>query len=342
MSAKIRVAAVVLLVSAAVVFPQSAGDLIRHSGLAEFGRGTLGNGGANIYVSHNGRVQVINRWDLNRDGFVDVLISNDHDVFEIVDAFIYWGSGRGITSLLPDLWRERPLAQVAFRLMEREATVTRLAAFGGGRSIIADLNLDGWPDIVFCNYIHNYPGLRTAYIYFGSATGYGTSHRIELPTNWAAGVTAADLDGDRYPELVFANQGVESGSEEISATTGFESYVYRGSATGFDVGRRQLLPTLGAVDVAAGDFNRDGFQDLAFLNNSKTAQGIQVFWGSARGYDPARMQEMPIKEPSCIRADDLDRDGYADLVVTGAGKAETIGFEGLDRNPEGSRTPPCS
>ena len=95
MSAKIRVAAVVLLVSAAVVFPQSAGDLIRHSGLAEFGRGTLGNGGANIYVSHNGRVQVINRWDLNRDGFVDVLISNDHDVFEIVDAFIYWGERPG-------------------------------------------------------------------------------------------------------------------------------------------------------------------------------------------------------------------------------------------------------
>ena len=163
---------------------------------------------------------------------------------------------------------------------------------------------------MFCNYIHNYPGLRTAYIYFGSwRRVYGViGTGSEPPTNWAAGVTAADLDGDRYPELVFANQGVESGSEEISATTGFESYVYRGSATGFDVGRRQLLPTRGAVDVAAGDFNRDGFQDLAFLNNSKTAQGIQVFWGSARGYDPARMQEMPIKEPSCIQADDLDRD----------------------------------
>ena len=88
--------------------------------------------------------------------------------------------------------------------------------------------------------------------------------------------------------------------------------------------------------MAAGDFNRDGFQDLAFLNNSKTAQGIQVFWGSARGYDPARAQDMPIEAPSCIRADDVDRDGYTDLVVTGAGKPETIGFEGLDRNQQGS------
>ena len=325
----------VILLAVGGTFPQRTSDVIRHAGFDDFARGTAGNSGANLYVSRAGRVQVINKWDLNKDGYVDVLISNDHDVFEIVDAFIYWGTGRGVPSLLPELWRERPLAQVLFGLMENKPAVTRLPAFGGGRSVIADLNRDGYPEIIFCNYIHNYPGLRTAYVYWGSADGYKSSRRTELPTNWAAGVAAADLDGDGYPELVFANQGVESGSEEISADTGYESYIYRGSATGFDPAHPTLLRTRGAVDVAVGDLNGDGHPDLAFINNSPRAQDVQVFWGAKEGYSDSRTQTVALADPTSIRADDVDRDGYCDLVVTGAGKRETIGFDDAMLNVSG-------
>ena len=75
---------------------------VRHSGFDAFHKGTLGNAGANLYVSSKGAIQVVNRWDLNNDGYNDVLISNDHDVFEIVDAFVYWNSAQGFSSLLPD------------------------------------------------------------------------------------------------------------------------------------------------------------------------------------------------------------------------------------------------
>jgi FG-GAP-like repeat len=320
-----------ILLTGGGVFSQAQRDVVRHAGFAEFSKGTPGNSGANLYVSRAGRVQVINKWDLNKDGYVDVLISNDHDVFEIVDAFIYWGTGRGVTSLLPELWRERPLAQVLFGVMDHNAAVTRLPAFGGGRSIVADLNRDGHPEIVFCNYIHNYPGLRTAYVYWGSPEGYKSSRRTELPTNWASGVAAADLNGDGYPELVFANQGVESGSEDISVVRGYESYIYHGSATGFDPARPKLLRTRGAIDVAVGDLNKDGHLDLAFLNNSRQAQEVQVFWGAREGYSDSRTQTVAIDEPTSIRADDVDADGYCDLVVTGAGRSETIGFEALKR-----------
>lgn len=94
------------------VFSKEQPDTIRHSGFEQFIQGTPGNSGANIYVSRSGRVQVANLWDINKDGYVDVLISNDHDVFEIVDAFVYCGDDRGIRSLLSELWAERPLAQV--------------------------------------------------------------------------------------------------------------------------------------------------------------------------------------------------------------------------------------
>ncbi len=311
----------------------AAQDSIRHSGFADFSQGTLGNSGANLYVSHNGRVQVINNWDINKDGYVDVLLSNDHNVMETVDALIYWGAPGGYRSLLPDLWRERPLAQVAFDLMDRKPAFTRLPTFGGGKSVIADLNRDGYPEIVFCNYIHNYPGIRTAYVYWGGPEGYRPEHRTELPTNWASGVAAADLNADGYPDLVFANQGVEPGLDNISPKTPLDSFIYWGSATGFDVARRTALAAHGSSDVAIADVNHDGFPDIAFVNARPESQGVLVFRGSREGYSNQRVQTLPAAGLTSIRAGDLDRDGFADLVVTTAAARQTIALETSPSGP---------
>jgi hypothetical protein len=40
--------------------PSESADELRVSGYEAFGQGTLGDSGANLYVSRNGRVQVIN------------------------------------------------------------------------------------------------------------------------------------------------------------------------------------------------------------------------------------------------------------------------------------------
>ena len=224
-----RLARVLLLLVLFFLTPDTAeAGAIRHSSFEDFSAGTLGNSGANLYVSRKGRVQVINHWDLNRDGWADLVMSNSHDIMETVDALVYWGSEKGPQSLLPPLWKQRPLAQVLFRLLDEKGGVTRLPSFGGGRSAIADFNRDGHPDIVFCNFIHNYPGVRYAYIYWGSRDGYLPGHRTELPTNWASGVEAADLNQDGYPDLIFANQGVELGLESISPERGVASFIYWG------------------------------------------------------------------------------------------------------------------
>ena len=314
---------IVFLLVFSLGYSMGENGAIRHHGFDDFIQGVPGNSGANLYVSRRGLVQVINQWDLNRDGYVDIVISNSHDMFEVVDAFIYWGGPDGPRSLLPELWKQRPLAQVVFDLMDHKANLTRLKAFGGGRSTIADLNLDGYPDLVFCNYIHNYPGLRTAYVYWGSAEGYGSARRTELPTKWAGGVATADLNGDGYPELVFANQGVEAGAEEISPEVGLESYIYWGSPTGFNSEHPGLVPTRGARDVAAADINGDGNLDLAFINNSPYAQELQIFWGGDGRYTQQRMEAQLVNDPTSVRSEDLDRDGYFDLVVTTSGKPET-------------------
>lgn len=309
----------------------AAGALPRlaHNDFAAFSKGTPGNAGANVYVSKRGTVQVINKWDLNGDGYNDAVFSNDHDVFEIVDAFIYWGSKSGYKSLLPELWRERPLAQVAFGLMDSNTGLTRLPAFGGGKSVVADLNKDGFPEIVFCNFIHNYPGVRSAYVYWGGAGGYKISNRTELPTAWAGGVAAADLNRDGYPELVFANQGTEADLEDIQQTKERGSYVYWGSATGFDIARRSVVDTHGARDVAIADVNHDGLPDLGFINNGPAGNDVQVFLGTPQGeYARAKSQVVAVHDPTSIRAADLNRDGFADLVVTASAPPQSIGVVG--------------
>jgi len=326
-----------LLCTGALVLAQAPPHSIRQRGFEDFRKGQLGNSGANLYVSQHGRVEVINKWDLNADSYPDLLMSNDHDVYEAVDAFIYWGGPKGYTSLLPDLWKEMPLAQVLFDLTDHPGNITRLPAFGGGKSAIADLNQDGYPDIIFCNYIHNYPGVRTAYIYWGSANGYTSSHRTELPTNWADGVAAADLNGDGYPDLVFANLGTEPGSEDFSPLTTNDSFIYWGSATGFSPDRRTSLATRGARDVAVADLNKDGYPDLAFVNSSGQTQELQIFWGSASGYSNSKVQTVPVPQPTSVRAADVNGDGYPDLIVTTQGNQLTISTAELKKSPkEGS------
>jgi len=299
---------------------------IAQSGFATFHRGLLGNSGANLYVSRSGRLQVINKWDIDGDGYNDVLISNDHDVYETVDAFIYWNSSKGVHSLLPDLWRNTPLAQIAFDLMDKPSGITRLPAFGGGHSLIADLNRDGYPDIVFCNYIHNYPGNRSAYIYWGGPDGYKSDRKQELPTMWAAGVAAADLNGDGYPDLVFANQGAEAGLESLYPNRDIKSYIYWGGPSGFDSSNVTLVPTRGARDVAIGDINHDGYPDLAFINNGPKAHDLQVFFGDKGGYSTEHSQTIPIDNPTSIRSADVNRDGYSDLIVATGASLSRMGF----------------
>ena len=336
--------AVVVLLSIPGQLALGGDGAIRHEGFEAFGKGTLGDAGANLYVSRDGRIQVINQWDLNRDGYVDLVMSNSHDNMSVVDALVYWGTPEGPSSLLPDLWKKRPLAQVVFGLMDGTRQVSRIPSFGGGRSTVADLNQDGYPELVFCNYIHNYPGIRTAYVYWGSQKGYSSSSRTELPTRWAAGVAAEDLNDDGYPELIFANQGVEAGAEKISPKVDLSSYIYWGSSNGFDPQNPGLVPTQGARDVATGDVNGDGDPDLIFINNSPQTKGVQVFFGADGKYGGERTQSIPVPVPSSVEAGRLDQDKYADVVVTSsegegksAGKGVLIfhgGAAGLSGEPE--------
>ena len=310
---------------------------IRQNGFEAFKPGSAGDSGANLYVSARGRIQTINRWDLNRDGELDLLFTQDHNHVYNPDALIYWGGADGYRSLLPEMWQLRAPFSLLGYLEHANSRITRLPTEGGGRCKIADLNGDGYLDIVFGNYMHNYRPDQPAYIYWGSVQGFRKTSRTELPAYLAGGVAVGDLNGDGLQEVVLANHGDESGE-----TWGFahhlESYIYWGNLNGYDISRRTSIPTISAADVAMGDFNGDGFPDLAFVNYNSQEQSVYVYWGDGKGgFSEQRRQVLRRSElrlpatgkaafgwsdgMKTLLAAELNGDRYMDLAVGGTGNA---------------------
>ncbi len=336
----------ILPTQGAAAEPDSGSVSIIQHGFGDLNHGSFGDSGANLYVSAKGRIQTIHRWDLNHDGELDLFFTNDHNHNWGPDAMIYWGGANGPESLLPELPELRAAYTLVKHAEQARKGITWLPALGGGRCQIADLNGDGYPDILFGNVMDGYRVDVPAYVYWGSAGGFKESDRTVLPGYAVSGVAVGDLNGDGLPEIVLANRGGSAGVDARfhSAPSRIGSYIYWGEINGFprtqipDVARRTTVPTINAEDVAIGDFNGDKRSDLAFVNNSPQERSIYVYWGDGTGtFGEASRQVLPVADPASaatrrdiemhtLLAMDLDRDGCDDLVV--AGKCNAIIFSG--------------
>ncbi len=258
----------------------------------EFSEGTLDDGGVNTYVTAAGEVQLVNQYDLNRDGFLDIVLVNTHDNNEQVDLFIYWG----IDGL-----------QVRNR--------TRLASDGGVAQTIADLDGNGHLDLVVANRVNGVKQNLDSYIYWGSREGFEVGRRTELPTLGAAAAAAHDLNGDGHLDLVFANS---SGGRDQLAGGENHSYLYWGSQKGFSAERRDLLLTGFASDVQVSDLNGDAAPEIVFANAGagNDPGGIRIYWGSREGqYGEPRLTKLPGERSSGLAIADLDGDGISEIVL---------------------------
>ncbi|MCH2213118.1 MAG: VCBS repeat-containing protein [Fuerstiella sp.] len=316
-----------------------AGDpvFLRRSGFEQLREGAAADGGQNLYVSRQGRVQTINRLDFNLDGEIDLLFTQDHDSVYTPDSLIYWGSTDGFRSLLPEMWRMRAPFSLLTWLDQTRSAITRLPTMGGGRAKITDLNGDGHPDIVFANFMHNYRPDQNSQIYWGSDSGFSPMNRTELPSFLASGVAVGDLNGDGLPEVVLSNRGDERG-ESWGYHLHLESWIYWGSADGFHPTRRTSVPTISAADVAMGDFNGDTAPDLAFVNFNREEQSAYVYFNDGNGdFDVAHRQILnrealrlttfgqdrfgQNRGMQTLVATQLNGDHFADLVIGGTEKA---------------------
>ena len=215
-------------------------------GFDAFRRGTFGNGGQNLYVSRAGVLQRIHQFDLNRNGYVDLVICNSQP------------------------HGEQPPS-----------------------------------------YLHRDP--------------LGDAVKTELRSDGAWSGTVADLNGDGYDDIVI---GMLSNGERND----LNAFVYYGSPEGFSEQRQQLLPAPSCVSVVAGDFDGDGFVDLAMVckKAGKDPDGnVRVFRQSDQGFELKRFIELDLPANQ-IAADDLDGDGFADLIVRASSGEVSILWGGPD------------
>ena len=254
--------------------------------------GSFDDGGVNTYVAVDGTVRLINVWDLNDDGNLDVVFPSDHDRSDKVDLFVYWGAN-------------------GFDPSRR----LRLPTDGAKSGTAADLNGDGFADLVVVNRSNYTRTDLDSYIYWGADSGFDPSRRSNLPAQGGEAVATADLNRDGHPELVFANSGL---SFHMGVDRFQKSYIYWGSADGYQTARRSSLKTVHARDVEIADLNQDGFAEVVFAmeGNEEGESGALIYWGNTQAdYLYSASTFLPGERSSGLALGDLDGDAIPEIVL---------------------------
>lgn len=295
----------------------------QESTFKDFIDGTFDDAGANMYVSHNGKIQTINRWDVNGDGNIDILCVNSHPLVEMLDMSIYWGDGKDFSiknhSYIP---ADGPMWVAA-----------------------DDLNNDGEIDLVVANYSNGTWTEMESFVYYGGlkdrhyqkAPGewafYPFKERITLPSANAQKPAVGDFNNDGYKDIVFAFSGGFWEYRDKNKTDLSPSRIYWCSSAGFNREQFTNIWTKGATDVAVADLNNDSWLDLIFSNGE--GDESFVYYGSENGFSEATLTRLPTNKPHAVEVGDVNNDGTLDIVF--ANEAGDVSYAYL--NKAGKFTP---
>ncbi len=268
--------------------------------------------------------------DIDRDGMPDIVFANSRsDLSYDVNSYIYWGSPKGFAKdrrtaletqgtqgvavsdglvLFANSIKGRPIGDIDTYVYfggpggkYSTENMQRLPSVGGYESCIADLNDDGYTDMVLVgSHEGDLGGKSGSYIYWGSKEGLSVTRRSELPTHGAIGCAVGDLNRDGYLDLVFSNmdeQGIQ---------------IFFGGAQGFDAGRQTAWPVSEPRFPALADLNRDGYLDLLVPS---VKEGLLIFWGSPSGFEPRKFERLDGVGSVSEQIADLNGDGYLDVIV---------------------------
>ena len=230
--------------------------------------------------------------DLNADGYVDLIALNSGHAGDAahadptLGANIFWGSPDGF-----DLQHQRTVLHEHFL----------------GTSGVADLNRDGYLDLVLEPFGAEPGGTDMLFIYYGGADGFHRDRRVSFPSEgYSQEHLIADLNGDGWLDIAVTTRKYHC------------VRIFWNGPAGFDPLREQRLKIPGPVGVDAADFNRDGYLDLLVGSYDDPIAGYRdmgnvIFWGSAQGYRHWNAQWLPGFSPLGRSIADLDGDGHLDI-----------------------------
>jgi hypothetical protein len=296
----------------------------------ETSQGDFGDGmfESNLFASFRfgGTMEFVPRFDLNNDGWMDLVCSEGYGSH----VYVYFGDSSGFS---PSRSRSYSVP-------------------GGAACDITDLNNDGYADLIHVGWRAKSYGT----IYWGTTSGPDPQDTTSLPVSTSEAVTAADLDRDGYLDLVFAS---ESGTSYIywGSSSGYSqsnvTQIYLGTDTGHnwvvaDIDKDGYLDLLGcccnqcprqpifyfgpnrtyrtewldysvgggfnAQGVTVADLDRNGWLDIVYTGHNNITQ-TWVYWGSDSGFSSQR--RTILNTDRCFggsAAYDFSGDGLLDLL----------------------------
>ena len=237
--------------------------------------------------------------DFNKDGFLDILVvgsrwgvlgvgststakgEQDAKVFAL-----FWGSAKGFS---PDNVTYFP----------------NCGEFGA----IADVNKDGWLDILFED--------RRGYIliYLGSEKGFSPDHTWKIPCEGmgeGTSITTADINKDGWPDIIL---GMNSSRLRKKDTL----HIFYGGPHGYDPKRQQsYYGGYSSIYVGVADYNNDGNLDImtsAYQSPTSRILPARLFFGNGKTIDFKKPVNLYAEGACAIMQMDFNRDGWIDAFV---------------------------
>jgi len=273
------------------VSPSIAQTWVEHS-FEDFIDGKLDASGNNIYISRDGKIRTIHRFDYNDDGYIDLLFCNTHDQVDNLPA---------------------TLAEV---LPNKNIKESELAFEGSLQVGSDDLNLDGYQDLIFSP---NHDGIQDPRnfitIIYGGEDGWpGYRATGHLPVNGSNIVVAiADLNQDNWPDIVTLNDEAWS----VGQPSGNIIRIYWGGERGYLNTRFHDIGIPNATSLTSGDLDENGYKDIAVLGRDST---ITILWSTQfKKVEPAietsSLYFPPGSYSRTIASGDLNENDKTDLVI---------------------------